>query len=315
MKRVVLCTSGNHPVFKALLQSRHRVSAFIDFGKPEHRLSKSRALYNRFHEGVLGQPRTAAAICRLHDIPYIHVRGRELDQASQLVRNIEADIMVVAQAPVLPASFFSLLPDQAINLHPSKLPAYRGADPFFWMAVDQVREAAATVHLLMEKVDQGDILAQNARPIDLGLTEKQLARIAIEELGAPLVVEVLDDFAALKQNARPQTCANKKPSTRNVSPKTFHDIIDLASLSLDQAWNVLRFIQDWPAVIKANTGPNKLYRLEVLGHDRLVRKRNQLDEGAKMTEKRQGRCYYCHPEGDIEIRTRMNLGGFIRSMA
>lgn len=144
------------------------------------------------------------------------------------------------------------------------------------MAVDQVREATATVHLLTEKVDQGDILAQNARPIDLGLTEKQLARIAIDELGALLVDEVLGDFEALKQTARPQICANQKPPTRHACP-------------------------------------NGLYRMEVLGRDATKPERSRIGEGSKSMEKHHGRCYYCLPEGDIEFQPRLNPGGLSRS--
>lgn len=313
MKRVVLCTTGNHPVVEALLQSRHQLAAFIDFGKPESRLSKQRAVYHQLQERVLNNPKTAAAVCRHHGIPYHHVPGTELATARQLVKRVDADIMVVAQAPILPRSFFTLLPEQAINLHPSKLPDYRGADPFFWMAVDQVNEAAATVHLLTENVDQGDILAQATLAVEPGLTESRLKEIAVRELGAPLIIKVLDSLDEFKKTCRPQPAAGKRPTTRVVTPKNIHDVIDLGALSLDQAWNVLRFTEDWPDMIDGTAGPRKLYRWEVLGHDRLVPGRNHLDPGAPKLEKRQGRWFYRHPEGDIELRSKLNLGAFIKS--
>ena len=312
-KRIVLCTTGRHPVFDALLQSSHQIAAFIDFGKPEYQLSQRHFLYNRFHEHVLRRPKTAAAVCRFHGIPYLHVRGRELEQASQLIKNVDVNVMVVAQAPILPRSFFSLLPDQAINLHPSKLPHYRGADPFFWMAVDQVTEVAATVHMLTDQVDQGDILAQATRSVELGLSQQQLSRIAVKELGAPLVVETLDRFDDLIKARQPQPSSNGVSFTRRVGPKNFHDVVDLASFTLDQAWNVLRFTQNWSNVIDTRHGPDRMYRWEVLGRDRVVPKRNQIGDDAERIEIRQGRWYYLHPEGDIEIQRRFNPGGFIRS--
>lgn len=313
MKRVVLCTTGKHPVFEAILQSQHQIAAFVDFGKPEHRLSRQRSLYNRVQERVFHRPRTAAAACRLHAIPYVHVRGRELEEASRLVEEAGADVMVVAQAPILPRSFFALLPNRAINLHPSKLPHYRGADPFFWMAVDQVKEAAATVHMLTEQVDQGDILAQKTRPVELGLTAQQLSRIAVKELGVPLVVDVLDRFDDLIKACAPQPTSDATPPKRRVGPNNFHNVVDLKSLSLDQAWNVLRFTQGWPNVIDTSSGSNKIYSWEVLGRDRVVSRINKLSDGNVRIEKRQGRWYYLHPEGDIEIRRRYTLGEFIRS--
>ena len=313
MKRVVLCTTGRHPVFEAVLQSQHQIAAFVDFGKPEHRLSRHRSFYNRAQEHLFHRPKTAAAICRLQAIPYVHVRGRELEQASRLVAKVEADVMVVAQAPILPRSFFTLLPNRAINLHPSKLPYYRGADPFFWMAVDQVTEAAATVHILTEQVDQGNILAQRTCPVELGLTAQQLSRIAVKELGAPLVVDVLDRFDDLIDASKPQPTPDAATPTRRVGPNNFHNVVDLRSFSLDQAWNVLRFTQGWPNVIDTCGGSNSMYRWEILGRDRIVPKINKLSDATARIEKRAGRWYYLHPEGDIEMRRRYNLGEFIRS--
>ncbi|MCF6176051.1 MAG: hypothetical protein L3J71_09825 [Victivallaceae bacterium] len=47
-----------------------------------------------------------------------------------------------------------------INVHGAPLPKYRGLMPAFWMLKNNETEGAATVHVLDERLDDGDIILQ-----------------------------------------------------------------------------------------------------------------------------------------------------------
>jgi methionyl-tRNA formyltransferase len=54
----------------------------------------------------------------------------------------------------------------AINVHPSKLPLYRGPFPLPWAVRDGETEIAMTVHRMEAEFDTGAILAQTSVPLD-----------------------------------------------------------------------------------------------------------------------------------------------------
>lgn len=53
-----------------------------------------------------------------------------------------------------------------INLHPSKLPYYRGMSPQHWPIINRETSTAITVHYIDETADTGDIIIQETVPID-----------------------------------------------------------------------------------------------------------------------------------------------------
>jgi methionyl-tRNA formyltransferase len=83
----------------------------------------------------------------------------------------------------------------AINLHPSLLPKYRGANPFFWALHNKESETGVSAHKLTSELDQGEIYGQLVCSIGNGWDENRLRR-ELGELAARLAVEVVKDIAA-----------------------------------------------------------------------------------------------------------------------
>ena len=69
----------------------------------------------------------------------------------------------------------------ALNLHPSALPKYRGRSPINWVLVRGETHTGVTLHYMVEKPDQGDIVAQRTFPIDEQDTALTLHRRAVDE--------------------------------------------------------------------------------------------------------------------------------------
>lgn len=61
---------------------------------------------------------------------------------------------------ILTRTFLSRWPDRVVNVHPSLLPAFRGASAVEDALAAGVRMTGVTVHLVDEEVDHGPILAQ-----------------------------------------------------------------------------------------------------------------------------------------------------------
>lgn len=118
-------------------------------------------------------------------IDHRHQPSREaLDRA--LISLFEAhrvDLVVMAGwmrivTPVLIGAF----PERLVNIHPSLLPSFRGADGVGQALAAGVTLAGCTAHLVTEQVDAGPILVQAAVPVLSGDDRERLhARIQRQE--------------------------------------------------------------------------------------------------------------------------------------
>ena len=110
------------------------------------------------------------------------------------LRGLAPDIIVVvAFGQRLSRAFIELPKICCINLHASLLPKYRGAAPINWAIIRGETQTGVTVLRVAEKMDSGDIIAQDFVEIDpeenAGGLEERLAHI-----GANLLTKVVDGF-------------------------------------------------------------------------------------------------------------------------
>jgi phosphoribosylglycinamide formyltransferase-1 len=92
---------------------------------------------------------------------------------------------------VLSADFLARFPDRVLNLHPSLLPAFPGANAIEDAYAARVAETGVTVHLVDDVLDGGPIVAQARLPVNYDENPEGLrARIhAAEHRLLPAVVE------------------------------------------------------------------------------------------------------------------------------
>lgn len=83
---------------------------------------------------------------------------------------------------VLDGGLVSVWKDRILNIHPSLLPAFPGADAVGQALEHGVKVTGVTVHFVDEKVDHGPIIAQQSVPVLPDDDRESLhARIQIEE--------------------------------------------------------------------------------------------------------------------------------------
>ena len=80
-----------------------------------------------------------------------------------------------------------------MNVHPSLLPKYRGANPYFHTIKNGEKSSGVTFHLMNEKIDRGDILMQEVVPIS-DVDTGQTLRIRTTHQASAMVGELLNNF-------------------------------------------------------------------------------------------------------------------------
>lgn len=84
----------------------------------------------------------------------------------QKVKEKNADIAIVSSFnKKLPKELLSLTKMGFINSHPSKLPLYRGGNPYFYPIFNNDKTSAITLHFMDEDFDTGDIIYQQEFPL------------------------------------------------------------------------------------------------------------------------------------------------------
>ncbi|UCG43711.1 MAG: methionyl-tRNA formyltransferase [candidate division WOR-3 bacterium] len=121
--------------------------------------------------------------------------------------------ILVSYGHILHEKLMSVPPRGFLNLHPSLLPAYRGAAPIQRALMDGVGTTGVCVIQMARKVDAGDILARRAASVGPDDTAGELSdRLA--ELGAGLLVDTIgkigrDEVSGEQQDTAAVTRAPK----------------------------------------------------------------------------------------------------------
>jgi phosphoribosylglycinamide formyltransferase-1 len=108
----------------------------------------------------------------------------------------EADVELVCLAGfmrLLTPAFVEAWRDRMLNIHPSLLPAFRGADAHVQALAAGVRVSGCTVHLVRPEMDTGPILVQGLVPVLPGDSVEALSRrtLEVEHVCYPRALELV----------------------------------------------------------------------------------------------------------------------------
>lgn len=137
----------------------------------------------------------------------LHVLTPPDASAPEFVKHLAAlgaDLIIVCDyGQFLKANLLRLPLRGSINVHPSLLPKYRGAAPIQWAIANGETETGVSVLYISERMDAGDIIAQEKVPIHDDDTTSTLEPL-LAELGASLLIRVLETFRNGTVKAVPQ---------------------------------------------------------------------------------------------------------------
>ncbi|MDP2926982.1 MAG: methionyl-tRNA formyltransferase [bacterium] len=127
-----------------------------------------------------------------YSIPALQPEILEIPDFRLIFSNSQPDLVVLAAygPPFLTKEFLAIPKYGCLNVHPSLLPKYRGASPIPHTILNGEKETGVTIIRMSEKVDRGDILAQEKTEVSSDETTPTLtAKLA--SLGAKLLVKTI----------------------------------------------------------------------------------------------------------------------------
>lgn len=125
-------------------------------------------------------------------------------QVINALSSIKPDLIISASyGQKIPWETISKTPFGGLNIHPSILPRWRGADPVPWAIMSGDAQIGVTVVRLSEKFDDGKILAQQKIPLSAHDTSDPL-RTKLFEIGATLLTNILPEYLQGKIKEIPQ---------------------------------------------------------------------------------------------------------------
>lgn len=114
-------------------------------------------------------------------------------QCRRLLEELEPDLLVLGGAPIIAPAILATARVATLNVHPGRLPRYRGVDVIAW-AILEGEQPAVSVHQVDAGIDTGAVCFQSDLPILPGDTLAKLRRRA-ETLGAGMLAEVIVSYA------------------------------------------------------------------------------------------------------------------------
>lgn len=144
--------------------------------------------------GVLTAPATKQ-FAQQHNIPVLQPNSLKKDPTIvDELQAFEADaFVVVAYGKIIPAQILGIPRLGCINVHPSKLPLYRGPSPMQWAIKEGDVSTGVSIMLLDEGMDTGPILAFESLELDADETYPSL-QSKVHAIGPKLLLDTLKRY-------------------------------------------------------------------------------------------------------------------------
>lgn len=112
-------------------------------------------------------PPPVKKVAMAHDVPVYQPEKLSDSKTLNTLLNMEYDLIVTAAfGQLLPKALLDHPKYGAVNVHASLLPKYRGGAPIHQAIIDGESETGVTIMYMVERLDAGDMIAQQALPIE-----------------------------------------------------------------------------------------------------------------------------------------------------
>ena len=130
-------------------------------------LAKSPAALGAQPVVIIGNRPDLEPLARKHKLPFYHVpfnnRATAEEEVLKLLEKHEIDFIVLARfMKILSPNFVWRWKNKIINIHPSLLPAFPGANAYRQAYERGVKVVGVTAHFVTPNLDEGPIIAQEA---------------------------------------------------------------------------------------------------------------------------------------------------------
>jgi methionyl-tRNA formyltransferase len=178
---------------------------------------------------------SVAKLCKENSIPFITPSANELIGLAPQLQALAPDyIFSFYYRYMIPAQILACAKIAALNMHGSLLPKYRGRAPVNWAILHGETETGATLHIMEEKPDAGDIVGQSAVSIgpDETATEvfAKVSEAAVKVIHAALPALLQGNVPRKPNNLQKGSYfAGRKPADGQIhwdqTTKQVHDLV------------------------------------------------------------------------------------------
>ncbi|MFO8075423.1 MAG: formyltransferase family protein [Egibacteraceae bacterium] len=227
-------------------------------------------------------PGPVADLARAHGLPVEAVAGPgQGPLEARVARHGPLDVVVVGcWAERIGRAALAVPAHGWWNLHPSALPAWRGADPVTWQLLAGAREVGCSVHEMTPGLDDGPVLARGA--VAVGEDDDRGAVLA--RAGARLGALAGERLTALAAGEHLAGQAQDEAAATSCPPAGTAVLLDPARLRAAEAARLLRAVS--PAPGAAVTGLAASARC---GHPRIGPRRDDGEAAGGVVDLDEGR--------------------------
>lgn len=173
--------------------------------------------------------------CQQQNIPLLVIDPAQPQALLDHFDTLAADCAISAFLSYLfPPQITEKLQGRLMNIHASALPQLRGADPLFWLLRHGVGETQLSLHQVADKVDEGDLLFQQALLIHPFDTHQSLSNTVATEL--PVLIDGWIDAGGLDVTKWAQQGESSRAPKVQVSERQ----IDWSNMSSLEIFNFVR---------------------------------------------------------------------------
>jgi methionyl-tRNA formyltransferase len=151
--------------------------------------------------------RSLEEVARECGVPIHRVPFTNTPETIEAMQSLAPEIGISLGNSFISRSVFSIPSLGMINIHHEVLPEYKGAQSVVWQLFNGSTQTGYTIHKVNDKIDGGDILSVERRPIKFGRDLHETVVRSVADIYAASVdglLHTLDGFEELARSTRPQ---------------------------------------------------------------------------------------------------------------
>lgn len=217
--RIILITQGLNPIAQFILNN-YQVVGVVE-SAPRKKPNKIKKMLLNYYLKLRGK--NLEHFCKKNNIPYMYLTKKNGDYIQRKVKQLKPDLIIVySMSQLLKKEIIEIPKYGCINLHPSFLPKYRGANPIFWQYFYEEKFFGVTLHFIDDGEDTGDIIYQEEYYVQKGTKLENVVNRYME-IGTSLIQKALNNIDNLPRKKQPK--GSPTPRAKNVNDKEYKELI------------------------------------------------------------------------------------------
>lgn len=307
--RIVIITQGISFIVQPLLESSDDIVGIVESAPRNYSKVAKETLFSKVktcYQLIKGD-KSLKNFAKEYEIPYILLDKGNHEQVAELVRKWFPDLIVVySMSQLLRRSIFCIPALGTINIHPAKLPAYRGPNPILWMYHDMEMNPGVTIHYIDEGEDTGDIIEQGTFPISLGMLAADWQKRE-QSLALKLLFKAIENLKNGTSISQKQPVESPTIRARNITPEEALHFISWSEWGVERVWHFLRGEGQNYSYI---TPPLGLYRGQIWHYSSYIKMQEHNKPGT--IYKKKGIYFLACKDGCIELSVSFSIKQFLK---